>query len=90
MLAMHCARLGYQGLELLLTRHLNLPMQGEPAEWLLAVRRGDVSFDEWWNRALTLDAELESLLDDESLPSRPDWVTIESWSVDTHLRLWAQ
>ena len=57
--AMHCARLGFQGLELLQTVRLNLPMQGEPAEWLRAVRRGEVPFDAWWNRALALDAELE-------------------------------
>src|SRR5436309_6221188 len=32
--AMHCARLGFQCIELLTTRHLNLPIQGEPADWL--------------------------------------------------------
>jgi hypothetical protein len=26
------------------------------------------SFDDWWHRVLTLDAEIESLLDDQSLP----------------------
>jgi hypothetical protein len=36
--AMHCARLGFQGIE--------------PAEWLRAVRRGDVPFEEWWTRVL--------------------------------------
>lgn len=86
--AMHCARLGFQGLELLRNRRLALPIEGEPADWLRAVRRGDVSFIDWWNRVLTLDAELESLLDDESLPSDPDRGAIESWSVQTHLRLW--
>jgi uncharacterized protein len=88
--AMHCARLGFQGLELLRTRRLALPMQGEPAEWLLAVRRGDVPFDDWWNRALSLDAELESFLDDSSIPSGPDRAAVESWSVDTHLRRWSE
>jgi len=88
--AMHCARLGFQGLELLQTGHLNLPMQGEPAEWLRAVRRGDVSFDEWWNRALRLDAELEALSDDESLPSEPDRTAIAAWSVKTHLHTWGR
>lgn len=86
--AMHCARLGFQGLELLHTGHLNLPMQGEPSEWLRAVRRGEVTFDEWWKRALTLDAELEALSDDESLPSGPDGVAIAAWSVKTHLNMW--
>jgi len=87
--AMHCARLGFQGLELLQTGGLSLPMAGEPAEWLLAVRRGDVSFDEWWNRALTLDAELEAFTYDDSLPPGPDRLAIEAWSVATHLAFWA-
>jgi hypothetical protein len=86
--AMHSARLGFQCLELLTTRRLALPIQGEPAEWLRAVRRGDVPIADWWNRVLTLDAELESLLDDESLPSGPDRDAIESWSIESHLRRW--
>jgi uncharacterized protein len=86
--AMHCARLGFQGLELLRTGHLNLPMQGEPAEWLLAIRRGEVLLDEWWSRALELDAELEGLSDDESIPAGANRAVIEAWSVQTHLRYW--
>ena len=39
--AMHCARLGFQCLELLSTRCLTLPIEGDVAEWLRAVRRGD-------------------------------------------------
>ena len=35
---MHCARLGFQCLELLGTGRLELPIQGEPADWLRAVR----------------------------------------------------
>lgn len=86
--AMHCARLGFQGIELLRTGHLNLPMQGEPKEWLLAVRRGEVAVAEWWNRALALDAELEELSEDESIPDGPDRRAIEEWSIKTHLDWW--
>ena len=87
--AMHCARLGFQGLELLETRQLQLPITGEPAEWLRAVRRGEVTFGEWWNRALELDAQLERLLTDDRLPAGPDSERIERWSITTHLRLWS-
>ncbi len=44
--AMHAARLGFQGIELLTTGALRLPIEGEPAEWLRAVRRGEVAFEE--------------------------------------------
>ena len=86
--AMHATRLGFQCLELLGTRHLNLPIQGEPAEWLRAVRRGDVSFEEWWLRFQALDAALEEFAGDERIPERPDRARIVDWSVQTHLNQW--
>jgi hypothetical protein len=86
--AMHCARLGFQCLELLTTRRLALPMQGEPADWLRAVRRGEVPFDSWWRRALQLDTDLEALLGDESIPAEPSRAAIQQWSIATHLRHW--
>lgn len=86
--AMHCARLGFQGLELLNTRQLQLPINGEPAEWLRAVRRGDVPFQQWWKRALDLDAQLETLLNDDGIPVGPQTDRIEQWSITTHLGFW--
>jgi hypothetical protein len=87
--AMHCARLGFQGIELLDTQHLNLPMRGEPAEWLRAVRRGDVPFQDWWERALDLDRQLERRLSDNHIPPGSQRDRIDTWSVATHLKLWA-
>ena len=87
---MHAARLGFQGVELLTARHLQLPVAGEPAEWLRAVRRGEVSFEEWWQRCLALDAQLEQMATDESLPEGSDRRRIESWSVATHLSYWTR
>ncbi|MCU4187223.1 nucleotidyltransferase domain-containing protein [Acidiferrimicrobium sp. IK] len=87
--AMHCARLGFQCLELLTTGHLNLPIQGEPARWLLDVRHGRVPFDDWWRRSLELDATLATFTDDTSIPPAVDRSAIERWSVDTHLHVWA-
>lgn len=86
--AMHCARLGFQCLELLTTGGLALPIKGEPAEWLLDVRHGRVPFDDWWARSLELDDRLARLVDDPSIPPAIDRELIERWSVDTHLRLW--
>ncbi len=86
--AMHCARLGFQCLELLATRRLMLPIEGEPADWLRAVRRGEVSFDDWWTRVLDLDTRLDNLTYDESIPAGPDRDRIEAWAVTTHLRYW--
>jgi hypothetical protein len=86
--AMHAARLGFQCVELLTEGGLQLPIQGEPAEWLRAVRRGEVAFQEWWDRCLALDATLEAMADDDSLPEGPDRARIEAWAVRTHLEAW--
>jgi len=86
--AMHCARLGFQSLELLDTGQLNLPIQGQAAGWLRAVRAGEVSFNDWWNRSLELDAQLEAMEGDQSLPPGPDTHQIEPWIISTHRRLW--
>ncbi len=66
-----------------------LPIEGEPALWLRAVRRGEVPFDEWWARVLDLDARLADQETDESIPAGPDRNRIEEWSVAAHLRVWS-
>jgi hypothetical protein len=86
--AMHEARLGFQCIELVTTGRLALPIEGEPAEWLVAVRRGDVAFDDWWRRCLELDAALEQLADDATVPAGPDRARISAWSADAHRRHW--
>ncbi|HET7490075.1 MAG TPA: nucleotidyltransferase domain-containing protein [Acidimicrobiales bacterium] len=88
--AMHAARLGFQGIELVTTRRLRLPVEGEPAEWLRAVRRGDVPFEEWQKRCRSLDRRLEELASDESLPAGPDRSSIDAWAVATHLGWWSR
>ncbi|CAN5663741.1 hypothetical protein BH10ACT1_BH10ACT1_17180 [soil metagenome] len=88
--AMHCSRLGFQCLELLTTGQLELPIQGEPATWLRSVRHGEVGVDEWWSRSLELDAQLEALQDDESIPTGPDRQRIDAWSIATHRAVWTR
>ncbi len=77
-------------MELLTTRRLALPIEGEPADWLRAVRRGDVPFDDWWARVLDLDAQLQGLESDATIPGGPDGSRIEAFSIATHLRVWSR
>jgi hypothetical protein len=86
--AMHCSRLGFQCIEMLTTGRLQLPIEGEPADWLRGVRRGEVSFDTWWERSLALDAVLEAMEQDDSLPAGPDTGRIEAFSTRVHLAHW--
>lgn len=88
--AMHCARLGFQCIELLTTGGLRLPIEGDVADWLRDVRHGRVSFDDWWERTLMLDAELESLMSDRSLPPEADRARITEWVISTHRSMWGR
>lgn len=87
--AMHCARLGFQCLELLSTGELRLPIQDEPSDWLRAVRYGRVDFNEWWERVLELDAKLEMIGEDVSIRPDADRSRIDAWSIEAHQRSWA-
>lgn len=86
--AMHAARLGFQCVELLTTGGLSLPIEGEPAEWLRAVRRGEVPFEDWRRRCSELDAAMEQMSSEHSLPEGPDRGRIQAWTVSTHLARW--
>ena len=87
---MHCARLGFQCIELMTTGALKLPMEGEPLTWLRGVRYGEVSGEEWWDRCLELDAQMEALQHDESIRPFPDVKAIEQFSIDVHLEMWTK
>ncbi len=87
--AMHASRLGFQCLELLSTGGMALPIEGEIGEWLRSVRHGAVSFDDWWDRTLDLDAQLETIGADESIRPEADRSTIDAWCIEAHHRTWA-
>lgn len=87
--AMHAARLGFQCVELMMTHELELPMpNGWPRSWLLDLRQGKVPFDEWWTVCLTLDAEMDKLLTDNTIPKYPDRNAIVQLSIDLHEKAW--
>ncbi len=85
---MHAARLGYQGCELVTSGGLALPVGGASGDWLRAVRRGEVPYDEWLARIGELDAALASLAEDGRYPASPDRERIEAFSVAAHRRAW--
>ena len=87
--AMHMIRLGFQGVELLTTGCLSLPMR-EPARcFLLDVRRGKVGEQECLTRAGELEQALTDLATTSPLPEEPDEVRVEEWVLDAYRRRWA-
>jgi hypothetical protein len=86
--AMHCARLGFQGIELVTTGKLELPVAGSTGEWLRACRRGEIPFQEWWDTCLLLDSQLEALQSNEAYPAKADTQRIVNFSVEAHTLGW--
>lgn len=87
--AMHAARLGFQCIELMTEGKLTLPIGGEPGEWLRAVRRGEIPYEQWENRVNELDNILESMEACEQCRSGPVLDKIEEWAIKAHKRNWS-
>ncbi len=86
--AMHAARLGFQGCELLQTGKLVLPIGGAAGKWLREVRAGKVELDAIVARIDTLDERLAELANDDEIPEGPDRHAIVEWSKRAHLGAW--
>jgi hypothetical protein len=86
--AMHMLRLGYQGIELLTTGHLSLPMREPARSFLLDVRRGKVSEQDCFTRAGELEQELIDLATTSPLPDEPEELRVEEWVLDAYRRTW--
>lgn len=84
----HMVRLGFQGVELLTTGRITLPMPAQERELVRAIRAGRVTMEE----ALDIAGDLETLLRDltESSPLRaePDRDAADAWLVSAYRRSW--
>ncbi|WP_017570536.1 nucleotidyltransferase domain-containing protein [Nocardiopsis halotolerans] len=88
--AYHMVRLGIQGVELLETGHLTLPMPEPERAWLLALRRGEYGRDQALQRANELEERLAVLCETSDLPAEPDTAWADRWLVDAYQRAWAE
>ena len=87
--AMHMLRLGFQGVELLTTGRLSLPMREPARSFLLDVRTGKVSEQECLTRAGILERELEDLAATSPLPEEPEADRVQEWVIETYRRRWS-
>ena len=85
----HIIRLGYQGLELMTTGHLSLPMKPEQREDVLSVRTGKWTLERALSRAGELERDLRDSLDTGPLPDHADEDAINDFLQDAHLRAWS-
>jgi uncharacterized protein len=87
--AMHMVRLGVQGVELLETGTISLPIREPWLTWLRDLRQGRHSRAEALEAATGLEARIVALLDTSPLPTDPDMAAINRWLVSAHRRSWS-
>jgi hypothetical protein len=85
---MHAARLGYQGIELLETGRLTLPMAEPERSRAMAIRTGERSFEEAIAEIDEAEKLLAEALERTSLPPEPDRERVNSFLVDAYRRAW--
>ena len=87
--AMHMVRLGVQGVELLQTGRITLPIAEPWLSWLRDLRQGRRTQDEALDAAAELEAQLGALATSSPLPAEPDHDMANRWLVDAYRRAWA-
>lgn len=84
----HMIRLGIQGIELLSTGRLTLPMHPGDAEFVRAVRAGKFTMQETIAEAERLEAQLRVLTETSDLPEQPDRKLTDEWLISAYQRSW--
>lgn len=88
--AMHMVRLGIQGVELLETGTVTLPLRDPWRTWLRELRVGGHTREEALDVAGEMEARIEALRATSPLPPEPDIEAVNRWLVSAHQRAWAE
>jgi uncharacterized protein len=88
--AMHALRLGMQGIELLTTGRITLPVPEPHRGYLRAVRRGEVPLAEVIGAVTRAEAQLICLRDASAVPAQPDRRWVDDWLHRSYLEYWQQ
>ena len=87
--AMHALRLGVQGVELLTTGRITLPVAGTAGERLRAVRRGELALARVLADLDALEGELRRLRSASTLPPEPARAWVDDWLHRSYLSFWS-
>jgi uncharacterized protein len=86
--AMQMLRLGFQGVELLSTGTISLPMPEPSRTYLMMVRRGEVPLEDVLQATGDKERELKDLLDTSPLSEEPNNALVEKWMLDVYFQNW--
>jgi hypothetical protein len=87
--AMHALRLGLQGIELLTTGRITLPVPPPHRDTPRAVRRGELRLADVLDLVTGAEARLTELRDSSALPEQPDRPWVDGWLHRSYLKFWA-
>ncbi len=88
--AMHALRLGLQGVELLTTGRVTLPVPEPDRSYLRSVRRGEVPLAEALDAVTDAEQRLVALQESPAAPPEPDAAWVDGWLHRSHLAYWEQ
>ncbi|SDG99564.1 nucleotidyltransferase domain-containing protein [Klenkia brasiliensis] len=88
--AMHALRLGVQGVELLSTGRISLPVPEPDRSYLRAVRAGEVPLPEVVAAVDDAERRLVELRDSATVPDEPDHAWVDGWLHRSYLASWAR
>ena len=86
--AMHALRLGLQGVELLTTGRITLPVPEPHRAYLRSVRRGERSLAEVIDAIADTETRLAQLCDSPAVPDQPDRSWVDEWLHRSYLDFW--
>jgi hypothetical protein len=85
----HMVRLGVQGVELLETGRISLPVPEPWRTWITELRTGGHSMAEALRTAAELEDRIRALLDLSPLPEHPDYAAADAWLIRVYRNAWA-
>lgn len=86
--AMHALRLAIQGIEILKTYGLQLPMHEDEREFLFAVRKGEFKYETVLAMLQQYSDRLATETAVSTLREEPDVAAVERWMVEAHMKFW--
>lgn len=86
--AAHMVRLGLQGVELLSTGRITLPMPALDRSWIRELRMGKHTQQEALDRAEELEEEILLLMSTSELPETPDYKWANKFLAETYIKYW--
>jgi uncharacterized protein len=88
--AMHALRLGLQGIELLSTGRVTLPVPEPHRAYLRSIRRGERPLAEVLDAISDTEARLAALRDSPAIADQPDRQWVDDWLHRSYTNFWAR